>query len=236
VPEDARARRSDIPYHTGYEPHNWAMGQRIRDACLMSIVLTFVAFVVATCSSTAEASPSNARTHNSVATPATKVVTYNPFTPTGTLEPTLKVVAVKSGVTPCQSSGAAGWSSFRCFTNPEIYDPCFAPPSATTGPVYCPVLLPRRDVVEVRTGQLPPLFKGGSEYRPWALELSDGQVCEFVNAAWGGLGPFGCVSPPGKAADCRVPTANYGRWTTLCQKTEKLGSPFTEYRVSILWK
>jgi hypothetical protein len=175
------------------------------------------------------------RTPDFAASASAKVVIYNPFTPSGTLDSRFKVVAVKNALNPgCLSSGVAGGSSFRCFTNPDIYDPCFAPRGATKGPVYCPVLLPR-DVVEIRTGKLPSLLKG-QPYRPWALELSDGKVCVLVDAAWGGLGPFGCNAPVGVVADCRIPTSSEGRWTTRCQKREDPESPFTAYRIVTVWK
>jgi hypothetical protein len=212
----------------------WAVESRIGIPLVVAIFVTILAVAYSPASN---ASQVTVKSHDPRIPPATKVEVFNPFTRAG-LGSRIKVVAVKRTLTPCQSGGVAGGSSFRCFTNPDIYDPCFARPGAATGPVYCPVDLLHSDVVEIRigTGRLPSLPTGEVAHQPWAMELTDRKVCVLDNAAWGGLGPFACIPPSGAVADCRIPTSNEGRWTTLCQKSEHHESPFSQYQVVTIWK
>jgi hypothetical protein len=68
------------------------------------------------------------------------------------------------------------------------------------------------------------------------MQLSNGEVCVLIDAAWGGLGPFSCQSmtssPP---ADCHVPMQAAPWWTAACQSQETNTSPFTTYRVDTVW-
>ncbi|HUC04102.1 MAG TPA: hypothetical protein VL961_01805 [Acidimicrobiales bacterium] len=162
----------------------------------------------------------------------TQVKGYDPFTSSGLLEPGLVVTATRDAT--CQPAGVAGNSSYRCFAQNSIYDPCFAPGGATSGPVYCPVSPVRDAVVELTVGPLPGPLAGAPLYRAWAFELRGGQVCELVNAAWGGLGPFSCQSP-GSEADCHSPVQSSPWWSAECQPQEGEASSFSEYQVDTVW-
>jgi hypothetical protein len=167
----------------------------------------------------------------------TRQVTYEPFTAQGEIDPTLRVTETVDGT--CVAAGVAGNSSYRCFAQPSggIYDPCFAPPVATSDPLLCPSANPASpDVVQFDVGSLPSALQGAPEDRPWAMQLSNGQVCVLVDAAWGGLGPFGCQSAtPDPLADCHVPLQAAPWWTTACQSQENNASPFATYQVDTVW-
>jgi hypothetical protein len=164
-------------------------------------------------------------------------VDYDPFTTQGAIDPQLQIVARLSATT-CFQGGVAGSSSYRCFTQPSaIYDPCFAPPGAASGPLLCPSSPDRPQVTELSLSPLPQAPQQGvAEQRPWAVQLTDGQVCVLVNAAWGGFGPLGCQpSAPGPLADCHMPVHGTPWWTVACQAKEAASSPFLLYRVDTLW-
>ncbi len=168
------------------------------------------------------------------ATLGTHVIAYEPFTALGAVKSGLHVTDVLNG--SCSSTGVAGNSSFRCFSGSRIYDPCFARQAATSGPVLCPTDPTALDVIQLNTGALPAPFQGTGRQRPWAFQLSTGQVCLQVDAAWGGLGPFGCQElRPGLLADCRVPTETNQWWIVECQTRPNTSSPFTSYRVITVW-
>lgn len=164
----------------------------------------------------------------------TGVVIYNPFTAQGIVAPTLHVTKDVSGT--CVGSGVAGNSSYRCFAQSGIYDPCFAKPGARSGPLLCvrnPVSL---DVVQFSVASLPAATGGAPGQRLWAMELSNGQVCVLVSAAWGGLGPFDCsAATPGPLADCHVPEQATRWWSAACQQQNSDASPFTTYRLRRVW-
>jgi hypothetical protein len=75
------------------------------------------------------------------------------------------------------------------------------------------------------------------------MQLSDGVVCSLVNAAWSGLGPFGCDSRAGNGgaggapgpADCRQPLASSTQWTAECQDQMTQASPFGVQPVAKIW-
>jgi hypothetical protein len=167
----------------------------------------------------------------------TRIIAYEPYSAKGTIDPTLRVTKTVTG--SCQAAGVAGNSSFRCFAQPSstIYDPCFAPPGATTGPLLCPSPDPASSgVIRFDVGPLPSPLSGAPQARPWAMQLSSGEVCVLVNAAWGGLGPFGCqVTPIGMVADCHVPQQSTPLWTAQCQLQQTDASPFTPYEVDTIW-
>jgi hypothetical protein len=165
----------------------------------------------------------------------TRQITYQPFTATGAVDPSLRVSATFSAQT-CVASGVAGNSSYRCFAGNDIYDPCFARPGATSGPLLCPSDPAGDTVVELTTSDLPAPLQGAPDTRPWAVQLADGQVCVLVNAAWGGLGPLGCGSTtPGPVADCHIPVTGSPFWTAACQDQTTDASPFTTNRVDTVW-
>jgi hypothetical protein len=91
------------------------------------------------------------------------------------------------------------------------------------------------------TGFVPATTK-----TPWAMQLSDGEICSLVNAAWSGLGPFGCSSSTGTGgtggtgaatgpADCRQPLASPTQWTAECQDQLTQASPFGVQPVAKIW-
>jgi hypothetical protein len=164
---------------------------------------------------------------------ATRQVQYQPFTAQGAIEPSLHVTATLAAQTYV-GSGVAGTSSDRCFTaSGTIYDPCFAAPVATSGPLLCPSNPADSDVVELTISSLPA-SDGGPVTRPWAMQLASGQVCLQINAAWGDRGPFGCQAPGG-LADCHTPVAGVPAWTASCQSQETDSAPFTPEDVVTLW-
>jgi hypothetical protein len=72
---------------------------------------------------------------------------------------------------------------------------------------------------------------------PWAMQLSTGQVCLFVSAAWSGLGPYGCEPgpQPQSVADCHTPESSRPLWSTACQDQETDASPFASKDVVRVW-
>lgn len=162
----------------------------------------------------------------------TEQISYEPFTANGAIDPNLRITKTVSG--DCNNDGVAGSSSYRCFSQQStIYDPCFARPGATSGPVICPTDPSTPDVVEFDTRTLPPGYTGVPDDRPWAIQLANGQVCMQVNAAWSGLGPLQCQ--PGPLADCHVPDQTAPWWTVACQTQLDASSPFVSYRIDTAW-
>jgi hypothetical protein len=167
--------------------------------------------------------------------PGTQVITYEPFNAQGAIQGGLHVTKVLEG--SCTSAGVAGNMSYRCFSGSGIYDPCFARSGATSGPVVCSANPTIPDLVQLNTGSLPPPPSGApSRGYPWAIQLADGQVCVVVDAAWGGLGPFGCQSSPrGPLVDCHFPKQATPWWTAACQEQLSTSNPFTSYKVISAW-
>ena len=58
----------------------------------------------------------------------------------------------------CSTTTVAGSSSYRCFSGSGIYDPCFAKPGATSGPVICPTNPAGANVVQLNTGSYRHLW------------------------------------------------------------------------------
>ena len=162
---------------------------------------------------------------------------YDPYTAQGTANPTLQVTQTVSGT--CVGAGVAGATSYRCFAQPdnEVYDPCFAPPHATQGPLLCVPAPNVTDVVQFDVGALPAPPSGAPASRVWAMQLANGQVCVLVDAAWSGLGPFACPTPApaDSQADCHAPIHGTGGWTAPCQAAETSSSPFTTLGVVTVW-
>jgi hypothetical protein len=185
----------------------------------------------------ATTAPDSSTVPRTVTTPAvgTQHVTYQPFTASG-IDPGLHVTARLTGT--CISTHSGSRDYYRCFADSSggIYDPCFAGPHGTADPLVCPSNPATPDVVELTATSVtssPP----SSSSRPWAMQLSSGQVCQFVSAAWSGLGPYACANT-GTAqpvADCREPVAAQPWWTTRCQDHMTDASPFVATRVVKVW-
>ncbi|HXZ62626.1 MAG TPA: hypothetical protein VEG62_07785, partial [Acidimicrobiales bacterium] len=185
-----------------------------RHASFLVVIVPVVlaALGLAACSSTSTPAPRGAATSSTTARPTTTTtrttspsststttgtqeVAYDPYTAQGTANPTLQVTQTVSGT--CVGAGVAGATSYRCFAQPdnEVYDPCFAPPHATQGPLLCVPAPNVTDVVQFDVGALPAPPSGAPASRVWAMQLANGQVCVLVDAAWSGLGPFACPTP-----------------------------------------
>jgi hypothetical protein len=72
---------------------------------------------------------------------------------------------------------------------------------------------------------------------PWAIQLSSGQVCLLVSAAWSGLGPYACHADQAtqSVADCHSPEPSQPHWTAACQVVETQASSFTSQDVTTVW-
>jgi hypothetical protein len=189
---------------------------------------------VAPTSTSTAASTSTTSSPTSALPGGTQEITYQPFTATGTVDPSLRVTARVTGT--CLTGDAK--HSYRCFdtgTAAGVYDPCFAGSRGTAAPLVCPVNPAIGDVVEFTATSVtgPPLTTA----RPWAMQLTGGQVCVFVSAAWGGLGPYDCQFGNASAtpADCRPPKSSQPWWTVECQDQKTDASPFVTERVAKVW-
>jgi hypothetical protein len=188
-------------------------------------------------STTAGRSASTSAPTTTTSLPASKEVTFYPFTAKGAIAPGLQVTQQVSG--HCTSPGVAGAASYRCTAEPAhvSYDPCFAPPLATTGPLLCvpdPTVI---DIIRFSVGALPKASTTASQTRVWAMRLQNGEVCVLVNAAWNGRGPFACPTPStaGSVADCHTPDKTAHGWSTECQAKENATSPFDTVRIVNVW-
>jgi hypothetical protein len=185
-----------------------------------------------TTSSTATSTTSTPTT----AVPGSREITYQPFTAAGVIDPGLHVTASVTGT--CISGEVK--RAYRCFgTSPAggIYDPCFVGPQGTTAPLACPLNPAAGDIVEFSVTSVTSQAPVTTTRRPWAMQLSGGQVCLFVSAAWGGLGPYDCQFNNASAtpADCRQPQPSQPWWTAECQDQKSDASPFTTNTVRTLW-
>lgn len=182
-------------------------------------------------------STSTASASTTTTAPGTQQVGFDPYSARGTISPEVNLVQKVTGT--CVSPGVAGTTSYRCFAHGSsmIYDPCFAPPHATTGPLVCVADPTVDDDVEFDVGALPAAPSGAPSTRPWAMQLSDGQVCVLVNAAWGDLGPFACLSPgaTNPVADCHAPQPATPWWSAACQVQESTSSPFSSFQIDKVW-
>jgi len=167
-------------------------------------------------------------------TPGTHKITYQPFTATGAVAPQFQVESRLTGTCVFGESSR----SYRCFAKPSggVYDPCFAGPYGTTGPLVCPSTPTSLQVVEF-TATSVTSGRPVTTARPWAMQLSNGQICLFVSAAWGGLGPYGCKTANTAAvrADCREPQPSEPWWSANCQDQMTDASPFTPTEVTTIW-
>ena len=153
------------------------------------------------------------------------------------VDPALHVTSRGSGSCYRFGGGAAGRYYYRCGTD----QPCFAGPQGTATPLVCPFLgNPTTDQVilwtatSVDTSAPPATVK-----TPFAMKLSNGTVCVFVSAAWGGLGPFDCQAAMANAsavpADCHEPVEGSPYWTVECQNAKTDSSPFSSATVLMVW-
>jgi len=183
----------------------------------------------ATRSTTTTAARTTTSAGTSTTAAGTQEVGFDPYSAQRTILPSVQVAQKVSGT--CVSPGVAGTTSYRCVAQPSsrIYDPCFAPPRATSGPLECFADPTSTDAVEFDIGALRAAPSGAPATRPWAMQLSDGQVC--------GLGPFACPIPAATSslADCHVPEEAVPWWSASCQPQETATSPFTAVRVAKFW-
>jgi hypothetical protein len=171
----------------------------------------------------------------------TEQITYEPFTG-ATLKPDWHVSARDSGTCFQYGGGAQGRYLYRCGT----MQPCVAGSLGPDAPLACLLGAPAANDVVLWTATSVDTtgFTPATTKTPFAMQLSDGTICELVNAAWSGLGPFGCDGFPGAGgspattpADCRQPVAatTTPYWTTQCQDQLAQSSPFTSTTVVRVW-
>jgi hypothetical protein len=172
---------------------------------------------------------------------------YQPFTG-DRVDASLHVVAHYSGSCTEYQGPVDNRVDYRCFTAQVkratvswVFDPCFAAPSkSVAATLVCPTNPATNRVVEVAAksigeGSLTRL----RALQPWAVQLANGQICQLVDAAWGGLGPYSCL---GKAlsgapllADCHMPAPTRPFWTAPCQQRLTLASPFKATALKAAW-
>jgi hypothetical protein len=206
---------------------------RFRRLLLLGAAL-LVAVALAACGSSS--SPS---THpgSTTTVPASRETSFYPFTAQGALSPGLQVTQNVSGT--CSGPGVAGAGSYRCTSRHGSlsidYDPCFAPPAATSGALLCAGDPTDIDVIRLTTGALPKTPAATPERRVWALRLESGAVCVLAQEPSGGFGSFVCPTSHAKdaVADCRTPSYGAHGWSTECQATE--GSSFRTLRAVNVW-
>ncbi len=216
-----------------------------RPLAVVGLVLA-VAFLLAAC--TSSSSPSNQSgsgaggRHHVVTAPSTSTsqeVVFTPYSPQGTVLATIDVTQTVTGT--CVSPGVAGASSYRCFAQPgsTVYDPCFAPPQATSGPLMCVADPAEPQAVSFQVTALPAPATSVPATQPWAMQLANGQACIFVASAWSaGRGPFACPRTAGSLpsdADCHPPRKSAAGFEALCQTRETASSTFLFVQVVKVW-
>ncbi len=171
----------------------------------------------------------------------TQQITYQPFSAHG-IDPDLTVTAHDTGTCIRYGTQATPNRYFRCFgattsRGSGIYDPCFAGPLGTAGPLVCPSAPTSSDVIEFAVTSVTSDQPSSMTRFPWAMQLATGQVCLKVNAAWGGLGPYACQPPLTErtVADCHPPTTSQPTWTAQCQARQTVFSPFTPQALAKVW-
>jgi hypothetical protein len=178
--------------------------------------------------------------HSTTTTPTpslgfgTDQITYRPFIG-ATLKPDLHVAAHQSGTCFQYGGGAEGRYLYRCGT----MQPCVAGSQGTNAPLACPVGSDpaTNDVIVWSATSVDTTgFTPATTKTPFAMQLSNGVVCALVNAAWSGLGPFGCGGGTGSTpADCHEPVSATPYWTAECQDQLTQSSPFTSTMVVEVW-
>jgi hypothetical protein len=163
----------------------------------------------------------------------TEQITYQAFVG-AEVNPSLRVVGRDSGMCFRYGGGAEGRYYYRC---PAI-QPCFAGPQGTSAPLVCPAGQDPTTgrVILWTVTSVGSSFPPATVKTPWAMQLSNGVVCTFVAAAWGGLGPFQCEVVGSKTpADCRNPVQAVPYWTAKCQDESTDASPFDNWTVARVW-
>jgi hypothetical protein len=170
--------------------------------------------------------------------PASQELSFSPFTATGGVAQGLQVTQQLSG--RCTSPGVAGAASYRCTAEPldVSYDPCFAAPGATGGPLLCVPDPTATDITRFAIGTLPQAPKAEPQKSVWAVRLGNGEICVHVLAAWAaGRGPYACPTPStaNQVADCHAPAKTAQGWTIECQAAQNDSSPFDTVQVVNVW-
>lgn len=111
----------------------------------------------------------------------TQVIVYETFDASGT--PTIAVAQTIKGSCFSGSSAARRRDAWRCMSGNRIYDPCFSAHQVNF--VLCPIGAP---AVKIKlTKPLPGKFanrrKASTSGLPWALRLTSGATCRFLNGA-----------------------------------------------------
>jgi hypothetical protein len=170
---------------------------------------------------------------------ATSQITYRPFTASGQVDPSLRVTSTDTGT--CSGYGdGAGRTYYRCIGGSGgVYDPCFASSLNLAAPLVCPTDPATPDVVRFTAASGgPPNLPPSAARQPWAMQLSNGESCRFVSAAWSGLGPYACQPTSithQPVADCRQPTPGQPSWIADCQDQMTNASPFGAKQVTKVW-
>jgi hypothetical protein len=163
----------------------------------------------------------------------TEQITYQAFVGSE-VNPSLRVIGRDSGECFRYGGGDDGRYYYRC----PATQPCFAGPLGTAEPLVCPAGQDPTtgEVVLWTATSVGPSFPPSTSRTPWAMQLSNGVVCSFVAAAWGGLGPYDCEMQGSKTpADCRTPVQAVQYWTAKCQEEKTEASPFSNWTVARVW-
>ena len=137
-------------------------------------VLSICVLVLVACGSSSSATPSARAV-------ATRVVTYQPWTNSGTLTPGLRVSeTVPADCEELSIADGARSGALRCFAGNEVLDPCFVAPSVQQA--ACLASPWDMSVTVVRLTTLPSPSAPASAL-PWAIELTDGEHCLFEAGA-----------------------------------------------------
>jgi hypothetical protein len=213
-----------------------------RPLAVVGLVMA-VAVLLTACGSSSQTNKSESGVggrHHVVTAPSTsQEVVFTPYSPQGTVLATIDVTRAVTGT--CVSPGVAGTSSYRCFAQPgsTVYDPCFAPPHATSGPLMCVADPAELQAVSFQVSALPSPATSVPATQPWAMQLANGQACIFTSSAWSaGLGPFACPRPAGSAsseADCHAPRKSGVGFEASCQTRETASSTFRFVQVVKVW-
>jgi hypothetical protein len=211
--------------------------KRLRVLAIGTAALVATGCGAATSTTASVAAPTTTTTTTTTnAAPAgsgTRHVTYEPFTAQGTIDPSLRVTAMLNAT--CVASGLAGTSSYRCLAPKSVRDPCYAKPGATSGLLVCPSDLATREVVELTVTSLPALAAAAPKEWPWAIQLSNGQVCRLATVGGNGLEPFRCQGASPQPAGCLLPERRSPWWTADCQDQPSDSSPYSNYRIDTAW-
>jgi hypothetical protein len=209
--------------------------RRLRVSAIGTAALVATGCGAATSTTTRVSAPTTTTTatYTPSAGSGTRRVTYEPFTAQGTIDPSLRVTATMNAT--CVSGSAAGTSSYRCLAGSSVRDPCYARPGATSGPLVCPSNLATGEVVELTVTSLPALGVDAPREWPWAIQLSNGQVCRLASVGGNGLEPFRCQGASPQPAGCLFPEQRTPWWTADCQDQASDSSPYSNHRIDTAW-